>query len=564
VKIEMCIDKLGDRFLRARTPCIPTGEEASEHMLRAVVPVKPGKCSSSPTTTPQPTSITEESPPQTTVIVEQPEEKLRAKRSQKNTTKAGIGNQTILSVDIDEDAVRDETLRRTGFTGVGDDVEYDEGDKVPITGVFGDLGTKNEIRLDEKIYDVRNLYKDTGWVQQVARSDGFMWVTLTVIALNAIYLGIDTDRNPEEYILDAHWAFIMCENTFCVYFSAEIAIRFCAFKRKISCLQDGWFKFDAILVALMVFETWLLPSMVELLDVETANLPTGPFRLLRLLRLSRLARLVRSLPDVVTLVKGMWVASRAVCCSLLMVVLLIYTFSIVVYMFLEKEPLEEAMRNKFESLGFCMWTLLLDGTFMDSTGTVLTLLLRRQTLNSSVALIFFMLFILLSAMTVMNMLIGVLCEVVSEVAQSERDEAAVCLMKKTILVELLSFDKDGNRMISEEELTQVMENDETLTVLRSLEIDPSCLRELYRMMFYKKGKQVSIERVMELLLMYRGNLPITVRHMADIQAYTRWLLTYEMAVNQAKTGMYIRELGDRLVQARTPCILAREAACRDI
>jgi len=137
-------------------------------------------------------------------------------------------------------------------------------------------------------------------------------------------------------------------------------------------------------------------------------------------------------------------------------------------------------------------------------------------------------------------------------------------MKKTILVELLSFDKDGNRMISEEELTQVMENDETLTVLRSLEIDPSCLRELYRMMFYKKGKQVSIERVMELLLMYRGNLPITVRHMADIQAYTRWLLTYEMAVNQAKTGMYIRELGDRLVQARTPCILAREAACRDI
>ena len=40
-------------------------------------------------------------------------------------------------------------------------------------------------------------------------------------------------------------------------------------------------------------------------------LAPGPLRLLRLLRLSRLVRLIRSAPELLTLINGMRVASRA-------------------------------------------------------------------------------------------------------------------------------------------------------------------------------------------------------------------------------------------------------------
>ena len=48
-----------------------------------------------------------------------------------------------------------------------------------------------------------------------------------------------------------------------------------------------------------------------------------------------------------------------------------------------------------------------------------------------------------SALTVMNMLIGVLCEVVSLTSAQEKEEADVLQMKRHILVMLRAMDVDG-------------------------------------------------------------------------------------------------------------------------
>ena len=55
--------------------------------------------------------------------------------------------------------------------------------------------------------------------------------------------------------------------------------------------------------------------------------------MVRLLRLARMTRLLRALPELVTLIKGMIVATRAVGCCMLLLVLLIYVFAIVMHMF---------------------------------------------------------------------------------------------------------------------------------------------------------------------------------------------------------------------------------------
>merc|ERR1719362_1851380 len=108
----------------------------------------------------------------------------------------------------------------------------------------------------------------------------------------------------------------------------------------------------------MVFETWLLPCFVLLSGVSVSGLPTGPLRLLRLLRLARMVRIMRSLPELVTMMKGMSVATRAVSTSLLMIFMLVYIFAIILYMFLKDD---EAASRKFGNLSLCMWTLVMDG-----------------------------------------------------------------------------------------------------------------------------------------------------------------------------------------------------------
>merc|ERR1712139_744459 len=109
----------------------------------------------------------------------------------------------------------------------------------------------------------------------------------------------------------------------------------------------------------------------------------------------------------------------------------------------------------------------MDGTFMDSMGS--TLMKMRDEKKYSMVCVF-MVFMLLSAVTVMNMLIGVLCEVVSAVGQAEKENAAVDLVKHTVLLMLMHLDADASGEISKSELQQVLEDPDALRVLTELQV----------------------------------------------------------------------------------------------
>merc|ERR1712100_104438 len=104
-------------------------------------------------------------------------------------------------------------------------------------------------------------------------------------------------------LTQAHWGFQIAEHMFCSYFTFEMTVRFCAFRRKRDCLQDTWFKFDFGLLAMMVLETWVEPVVIYATGIKQ-TLPIGPVKLLRLLRLARLMRLLRNLPELVTMITG--------------------------------------------------------------------------------------------------------------------------------------------------------------------------------------------------------------------------------------------------------------------
>mmetsp|Transcript_47510 Transcript_47510/g.94466 ORF Transcript_47510/g.94466 Transcript_47510/m.94466 type:complete len:632 (+) Transcript_47510:34-1929(+) len=391
-------------------------------------------------------------------------------------------------------------------------------------GALGGLTMRDALKnLTQEVYDVSVYYHDTGCAQALARSDKFMNFTLAMITLNTIYIGVDQDNNPSDLIFHAPWPFQVCENFFAVFFCCELLLRFFAFKKKRDCLRDFWFKIDSSLVLLMICEMWLLPTLLFVGDsVDKGGGPNASFlRLLRLLRISRMIRALRFMPELVSMVKGMRAAAQAVFTSLAMVMALVYIFAIVMNMALKDEP---TVHTYFGNLTMTIWTLVLDGVLADSPGTVIRLLASIGTWNGRVGVLIFVVFILISCFFLMNMLIGVLCEVVNSVAEREKDEAAVNLIRETILLLLKEFDSDGNGMINQHELRMVMDDPRAVEVLKSLEVDVIYLDELQGMLFMEPDSEVRIQCALELLLSCRGSLPTTVKHMVAGQAFTRWML----------------------------------------
>eukprot|EP00928_Gymnodinium_smaydae_P032173 TRINITY_DN23371_c0_g1_i1.p1 TRINITY_DN23371_c0_g1~~TRINITY_DN23371_c0_g1_i1.p1 ORF type:complete len:683 (-),score=128.37 TRINITY_DN23371_c0_g1_i1:127-2175(-) len=405
-------------------------------------------------------------------------------------------------------------------------------------------------KLDEQIYDVSNFYRKQGYSQCIARSELFQNITLAIILMNAIYLGFDAEFNKKYVLMDSHWVFIIFEVGFCSFFVFEWFIRFSAFQNKRDCVKDKWFNFDSFLVALVVFETVVMPVLSSVTSADSSAVSTGPLRLLRLLRLTRLVRLMRSLPELLTIIKGMRAGFRAVTSSLLLIAVQVYIFAIVLHTLLKED---EVVKDHFSTLPRCMWTLLLDGTLLDSTGEVMDLLVQGRTLNSTISVVVFMIFVLFTAITVMNMLVGVLCEVVSSVAADEKDESAIKLMKQTVLLELQKFD-DGDSCITEEELNELMADPAAVQVLETLGIDIPFLQEWQVMTFENPDTAVPIHDIIEQMLACRGDLHASVKHLVIQQNLNKWWMSNKILQHEKRMDRKLDSCCRRLVAELQPSV----------
>merc|ERR1719410_1935839 len=101
-----------------------------------------------------------------------------------------------------------------------------------------------------------------------------------------------------------------------------------------------------------------------------------------------------------------------------------------------------------------MHYLLVKGALMDGISDVAKLLKPQ----SIILLVVFYIYVLLASLTVMNMLIGVICEVVSAVAATEQEVSKVCYVKEKIEELMAHGSTDGDNMISKEEFKEMLEN----------------------------------------------------------------------------------------------------------
>jgi len=389
-------------------------------------------------------------------------------------------------------------------------------------------------------YDVTNFYFTEGYCQEIARHHLFENITLGVIAFNALWISIDTDNNNADALVDADAIFILAENFFCIYFAFEWAMRFGAFKNKLNCFKDAWFMFDSFMVGLMVFETWIMFTF-QLIAGSGAGGSTGGagmIRILRLLRLSRMmrmARLLRSMPELLILIKGMVAAFRSVFFTLLLLVLFIYVFAIYFRQMTAEMP--HLRDTYFYSMAKAQHSLLIFGVFLDNAGNMIWDIEKEE--NAYHLLFGYYLFVLFATLTVMNMLIGVVCEVVSTTANIEQEEITIMYMKeslKDIVVaeETRLWEEDGNMTdynfdeenyhVSKSKFLQLFRLKEVAMLLKEVEVDVFSLVDLVETIFATEEggeRELCFGDLIEVMLDQRTTNTATVKDLTDMRKYVK-------------------------------------------
>lgn len=361
-------------------------------------------------------------------------------------------------------------------------------------------------------YTVFDFYKKDGPWQYVAKHNLFENTTLGVIAANAIWMAVDTDWNKATSPSSADAIFQVVDQFFCVYFTGELLIRFMAFARKRDGLKDAWFMFDSALVALMVMETWVLAIIAEV-SGDKGESPLGNtsiLRLFRLLRLSRLLRMMRSLPELMILIKGMITAMKSVVYVMCLLAIILYVFGIAfTQLAIDKEVIRE---RYFQNVALSMYSLLIYGTFLDD----LSQFCDDIRAESIPILVLLFLFICLSALTVMNMLIGVLCEVVSAVAETEKEMILTATVSEKMLGIVNDLDTNANGMISFVEFRRILEIPQALRALEEVGVDPAGVVDFAELMFFEdsdpnKPVELPFDTFMEMILDLRCSNTATVK-----------------------------------------------------
>jgi hypothetical protein len=332
-------------------------------------------------------------------------------------------------------------------------------------------------------------------------------------------MAIDADYNTSSSLIDAHAVFILAENFFCMYFLLELIIRFSSFSSKTDAMQDGWFVFDSGLVVLSILDTWVMLLVSVILRAESGSgVETGDaviVRLARLLRLARMARLTkvfRTMPEVLIILKGISIAFRSVFFTLFMVTVVIYVFAI---LFRQLSDGMEIQEQYFGSVPQAMSTLLLQGTIPDLADFF-------YSLSASSLLFAFTagLFFLVASVLLMNMLVGVLVEVVNVVGEVEREQMAISFVKDRM--EKLFYSAEiattDDHKINEEEFIILLNHPLTIKALSSVDVDVIGLVDFSDFIF-KDHIELTFAEFMEMVLRLRGSNSCTVKDIVDLRLF---------------------------------------------
>lgn len=357
-------------------------------------------------------------------------------------------------------------------------------------------------------------FEATGCCSALARNNWFNNLCLGVILMNTIWIAIDTDLDHSAVLCQAPPIFQIVENGFCSFFVFEILIRILALKVKRDFFKDSWLMFDFLLVSTMVWETWVLVLWFILsgsaTDSSNGSSMFRVFRLFRLLRVARAARIVGNVPELMILAEGMVLAVRSVAAVLIFLALVIYLFSII---FTDLLRGTAAAPGQFANVPQSMNTLLLQvvcGFDLDLAGSL-------QDVSIPIY-VTFMVYFLMASLTLQNMLVGIICDVVANVSSNEKESLFVVEVENLVNSLMMDLDTDGSHTLSKEEFDGLIMNNVMMKMLYDFGVDVIGIVDFGEFLF-QECEELSFDDFLELVVQFRQSKPATMRDVMNLRKY---------------------------------------------
>lgn len=374
-----------------------------------------------------------------------------------------------------------------------------------------DMKTRMRDAFAEPSYIATEHYHTKGCAQKLARSPYFEHTTMTIILLNSVWIGIESTINESALLINADPGIIVVENMLCMAFSVEIIVRFFAFKSKLRALRDFWFIYDFFLAFFMVLETWVFFVILSATGGDLVLFDSSIMRMLRLLRLTRvarIARMLRFLPEVMILVRAIGAALRSVILTVILGLMIVYIFAIALSQIAVGT---DAGTSYYSTLPAAMFSLIFHGCFNNDLASMARLSFQDDIIVGSL----FAVFILIAPLTIMNLLLGVLVEVVRVVATAEQEGRVVRNLKEELHWAKQSLGTEGDT-ITQEEFILLLQNDQAIGVLQDVGVDLIALVKDPNIIF-DGDPCIHFQDFLNEILLLRGSNNATVKDLTVVK-----------------------------------------------
>eukprot|EP00746_Dinoflagellata_sp_MGD_P164433 gnl/MRDRNA2_/MRDRNA2_93057_c0_seq1.p1 gnl/MRDRNA2_/MRDRNA2_93057_c0~~gnl/MRDRNA2_/MRDRNA2_93057_c0_seq1.p1 ORF type:complete len:588 (-),score=93.98 gnl/MRDRNA2_/MRDRNA2_93057_c0_seq1:169-1932(-) len=351
------------------------------------------------------------------------------------------------------------------------------------------------------------------WLQKVMASKAVDLVSSVVVIFNTILIAIKTDVQAGTYGDDVDVGILEHLSLAClIFFTCEVLLRMLSVGCKVFFVGPdcGWNWFDTVIISVGITEEVVVHGFDGGSDASASGAIVGSraFRLLRIMRVVRVLRIARGFRQLRLLVKGILGSFKALFWTALLLLLGFVVFGIAMVRLLQEEILNKDACNDgdsiecdvhsvstfyFPSVERSLFTLF--GFMTDGWVDVAVVLIQRH----PGIWIFFVTFITLATIAVLNIVTGVFVEQTLAAGREDeenmiRDQLA---QKNSFTNELKKFfelaDTDKNGFLTWREFEKDLQNPRIVGKLEHLELSVDEAKGLFKLIDVDGSGSVSID-----------------------------------------------------------------------
>jgi voltage-gated sodium channel len=333
-----------------------------------------------------------------------------------------------------------------------------------------------------------------------------------VILINAVGMAVETDVQEDDLVtLEILW---WAERTFCILFTIELFIRL--HMDRLQYFMDPFNWLDFSLVISSDLDVIILP----MLNMDGGGMKImSVMRMLRLLRLARLLRVFRMFKELWLIVSGLAAAVRTLFWASLFLFLMIFMFAVFATQMIRDayDPagnhrydgiFEDSVDRLFGSVPASMMTL-----FICITDGCVESIVRPMSESNPWFAIYWMLYIFVTMLGLMNLIIGIFCENACTTAAANEETIVEKLdeQKQRVLnnvkVAFMEMDADGSGEIDKDEYYYaITHNNKVQSAMKILGLDQE--EGLFDKIDADKSGAISFDEFMEgVTMIMKGNEP---------------------------------------------------------